>query len=389
MRKYLLYGHGGSENHGCEALVRTTISLLNKNKEHIVLSSYNPQQDYKYNIHNICCIKRRGEKKYPFRFHPRFLKSYYDLTVNKNGLALDALYETYALEVSKGDVAISIGGDNYCYGGVESLFLENEVYRAAKLKTVLWGCSIEPELLETNSRLVEDLKRFDLITARETLSYNAIKKINQNTELVCDSAFLLKAKECVLPHEFTDCDLVGINSSPLIEAVGRDAGFVRKSYSNLIRKILKETEMKILLIPHVVCDTTDDRSVLKALLEEFKDTDRIYLVEDGTCEEIKGYIAKCRFFVGARTHATIAAYSSYVPTLVVGYSVKSKGIAEDLFGTHENYVVPVQNLCAEDDLASAFDFLLDNEQHIKTILMNTMPTYINRINNGVQKLNQL
>lgn len=55
-------------------------------------------------------------------------------------------------------------------------------------------------------------------------------------------------------------------------------------------------------------------------------------------------------FIGARTHATIAAYSSLVPTLVVGYSVKARGIARDLFGTEKNYVLPVQLLRKEEDL---------------------------------------
>ena len=54
--------------------------------------------------------------------------------------------------------------------------------------------------------------------------------------------------------------------------------------------------------------------------------------------ELKGFIARCRFFVGARTHATIAAYSSCIPTFSVGYSIKAKGIAQDIFGTYKNYV---------------------------------------------------
>ena len=68
--------------------------------------------------------------------------------------------------------------------------------------------------------------------------------------------------------------------------------------------------------------------------EEFKDTGRVILSYRIilTAPQYKGYIARMRFFIGARTHATIAAYSNCVPTLVLGYSVKSKGIAKDLFG---------------------------------------------------------
>ena len=81
-------------------------------------------------------------------------------------------------------------------------------------------------------------------------------------------------------------------------------------------------------------------------------------------------------FIGARTHATIAAYSSCVPTLVLGYSVKSRGIAKDLFGTEEHYVLPVQNLENADDLAKAFCWMYNNENQVRTYLQEIMPGYI-------------
>ena len=37
MGRMILYNHGGSENHGCEALVRTARHLLGKNKELVLL----------------------------------------------------------------------------------------------------------------------------------------------------------------------------------------------------------------------------------------------------------------------------------------------------------------------------------------------------------------
>ena len=91
--------------------------------------------------------------------------------------------------------------------------------------------------------------------------------------------------------------------------------------------------------------------------------------------ELKGYIAACDLFIGARTHATIAAYSSHVPTLVVGYSVKARGIAQDLFGTFENYVLPVQELEEKEDLSKAFRWLEQNQTQIHDHLIHTMPDY--------------
>ena len=55
-------------------------------------------------------------------------------------------------------------------------------------------------------------------------------------------------------------------------------------------------------------------------------------------------ISQCRFFIGSRTHSVIAAYSSGVPTLALGYSIKSKGIAQDIFGEYETYAVSYTHL---------------------------------------------
>ena len=94
-------------------------------------------------------------------------------------------------------------------------------------------------------------------------------------------------------------------------------------------------------------------------------------------------------FVGARTHATIAAYSSCVPTLVLGYSVKSRGIARDLFGNEENYVLPVQSLQEPDELTKHFRWLVGHEKEIKDHLEKIMPEYISKAYSGKMALDKL
>ena len=54
-----LYAHGGSKNHGCEAIVRSTASIFKDYKT--ILLSYAPQEDTEYNIDNICIpVTRTG-----------------------------------------------------------------------------------------------------------------------------------------------------------------------------------------------------------------------------------------------------------------------------------------------------------------------------------------
>lgn len=140
------------------------------------------------------------------------------------------------------------------------------------------------------------------------------------------------------------------------------------------------TNCAVALIPHVVWESNDDRTILKKLYNEFKDNERVIMIEDCNCMQLKGYISRCRFFIGARTHATIAAYSTFVPTLVLGYSIKSRGIATDLFGSDENYVISIQDLLNEEDLYQAFLWILKNEEKIKEILKDRIPEVIADVN---------
>ena len=388
MKNYVLYAHDGSGNHGCEALVRTTAKLLGVPRERLVLVSERPEEDRRYGLEALCRLVKRGAGEEVSRFTPAFLKAYWQLRVHKNYWPVDRLKHLKAVGARRGDVGLSIGGDTYCYGFTGRLARDHAMWKYRGMKTVYWGCSIEPELLQ-DPQIAEDVRAFDLVTARESISYEALRKVNPNTVLVADSAFLLERKDVTLPEGLEGFDFVGINSSPLIEQSESVSGMARENYQHLIEYILRNTDMKVLLIPHVVWPAVDDQTVLKDLQEKYAASGRVFLIPDCGCEELKGYIARCRFFVGARTHATIAASSTGVPTLTVGYSVKSKGIAKDLFGTYDRYVLPVQSLKDPQELANSFCWLQENEQKIRQTLQDVLPSYIQRIYDGVEAVRKL
>jgi len=246
-------------------------------------------------------------------------------------------------------------------------------------KTVLWGCSIEPELLK-KPEIIEDMHRYSLITARETITYQALLDagVTKNTKLYPDPAFTLETVELPLPENFKLHNTIGINVSPLIQGLEKGGNITYLNFKKLIEYILEKTDSNVALIPHVVWENNNDLEPLTQLYEEFKTSGRVCLIGDHNCMELKGFISRCKMFVGARTHATIAAYSTCVPTLVVGYSVKAKGIAKDIFGSYENYVLPVQNLKDEDDLTKAFQWMETREEEIRNHLQKFMPAYIQK-----------
>ena len=231
-------------------------------------------------------------------------------------------------------IALSAGGDNYCYPGTEIYGWLNKAYQKHGFKTVLWGCSVEPEIV-AKPAVAKDLARYDLIVARESITYEAIQAVQKNVVLAPDPAFFMKPVPCELDSRMESGNVIGINISPMIISAEQSAGMAYENYKNLIAHILKNTDSYVALIPHVVWASNDDRTVLRKLYEDFGCDSRLILVEDHTAPELKYIISKCRMFVDARTHATIAAYSSCVSTLDVGYSVKARGIAKDLFGTED------------------------------------------------------
>lgn len=368
--KTVLYMHTGSGNHGCEALARTTTKLVRDNlNSDVYLWSNTVSEEYKYGVSEI--VDKVLSTDEISKKSISGLISYFRYKVLKEK---SALHNSFIKSTFKDSVAISIGGDNYCYpwsakNGVE---LDKEIRKYCK-KNVFWGCSIEEEFM--TEEVVEDLKGFDLITVRESLSYDVLKNHGIDAVQVADPAFLLEKKELPLPEGFLEGNTVGINVSPLINDYESENSIAYQNYIKLIDYIISQTDMNVCLIPHVVWEYNNDLKPLKTLYNKYKDSGRVILIKDHNCEELKGYISRCRFFVGARTHATIAAYSTCVPTLVVGYSIKSKGIAKDLFGTYEKYVVPVQNMQSEDELINSFNYIYDNENQIKMTLKQKIPMY--------------
>ena len=379
MNRAILYVHGGSGNHGCEAIVRTMVNLLQAcGVKNVVAMAINPSEDKKYELDKVVELWN-ATSEYSKRTW-RFIYAYCMHKILGKYMYLDILsYRKVIDNLCNNDVAFAIGGDTYSYSHSDNNAYMHDLYRKKGLKTVLWGCSIEQKSLE-NAQTLADVKNFDLVVARESLTFGLLKKYGvERVEMIPDTAFLLPQKNVKLPQGFVEGNTVGINVSPMIIGYEKDRGIVMRNYIRLIDYILSETDMNVALIPHVIWENNDDRGPLSELYKRFSYTGRVLLIEDCCAEELKGYIAHCRYMVAARTHASIAAYSSSVPTLVVGYSIKAQGIATDLFGTADNYVVPAQSLMNETDLSSAFKWFEKNESDIKTHLQTFIPLYQQRV----------
>lgn len=369
----LLFGNASYLNRGCEALV-TNISKAIKesnNSNKITVATFDISNDKKF--HNDLV--------------DNYISHYWSLDqLNLENLKLkgdeniDLILQKEILDdVKNEDIIMSIGGDNYCYeDNLKFLYAIDNFVRENKKKLVLFGASINEDVL--SDEFIEDISRFDLVLVRESLTYELLSKFVDEDKLIMgpDIAFFLEAQEVKLHSGFDfKNDVIGLNLSPLILAYQQEGANVLDSVIKLVDYILKKYKYKIALIPHVYIDGGNDLDTLKKIKSFYPDDNRIFVMDDKMydCKELKYIISKCKFLIAARTHASIAGYSSLVPTLVLGYSVKSKGIAMDIFGDYSNFVLPVQDLTSEEKLIEKFEFLIKNEKEIKEILSQKMPIY--------------
>lgn len=383
--KIMMFAHDGSLNRGCEAIVRSSTNIIKEkiSGAKILLVSGKPETDKIINqLDDIVDGSPKNINKYSLSW---MLSSMKFKLFRDETYALGKIYADTIKHINNVDICLSIGGDNYCYGEQPGWY---EIDRRVKLKgkkLVLWGCSIGEE--DMSERKLKDLKLFDLILARETLTFNMlVNKGLNNVKLCADPAFTLEKEELELPIGWQHGNTVGLNFSPLV--VGKNPKS-KEAINELINYILNETDLTIALTPHVMEYGNNDYQLLYKYYEKYRDTGKVLILPDNlNAIQYKGYIARMRFFIGARTHATIAAYSQCIPTMVLGYSVKSKGIAKDLFG-EEKLVLDLGQISNGQKLISSFNEMYNEEEEIRIKLQQSIPNIKEMSHKAVDYLNEL
>ena len=369
-------------NRGSEALVRGISSICKKANSDTNITLVSSEEEFGEwlkldNIDNYC-------KKNSYSVHSikRYIASIFR-KMKMLGIVENIQYSHLKEIANKQDVIFIVGADNYdiTYNMQKSMYRFNKFIRKhTNAKMILYDCSIDKR--DVTETLKKDFNNFDTVTVRESISLENLKDIIGNDKLKYfpDPAFVMESQKIELPKVFNKGKVIGVNVSNLItnKKYGSESSKILNSYKKMIDYILENTDESIILIPHVM--NSADLSTLKVLYKNYESNKRVELVtnENLNAKQIKYIISKCDMFVGARTHATIAAYSTCVPTLVLGYSVKSKGIAKDIFGTDKNYVLPVSNLDSEEYMVDGFKWLYSNKDIISNKLKKEMPVYIQK-----------
>ena len=375
--KILLPYHLGCGNRGCEGIARGISKTLDLKKEQLVLFDIS-QEDYvgdmKLHLNEI------GELKYLKQNKLLEMIRLVCRVFQKMGIPYfyeQLMSSYYVSQATPGDLIFITGGDIYCYEGAATL--PNLIARKAKkrgIKTVLFGVSMEKSLL--SEKVVEGLRNYNLITTRETISKEMLAQFGLESQLYPDPAFSLKPISCELPDYFQK-SVVGINFSPFTDT---DIAF-EENMNHVIQYILSQG-MEVCFVPHVFWKEQDDRKSIEKYINKFGEHTHLLDSENMSYLQIRYAISKCKYFIGGRTHSVISAYSTQVPCIALGYSVKAKGIAKDI-GVPDYTVVNSKNLNSKTELLDAFMKLEGDYDKIKQIYKN-MNDYTKKLDGEKERI---
>lgn len=382
---FYLCGETGIVNRGCEAIIRSTLQVLNQRSGDVYLTTFAPDMDRP--LAKELGINLLSYGTYPTRYHryvAMLLRKIFRYSIEANFVQAQLFYH-----LKSTDVCLNIGGDTYCYGRPTHSISLNKYTHKRGINNILWCCSVEDDVMQ--GEILEDLKKYRYIFAREQITYKNLIKAGVEQEKVikcCDPAFFLDAEIIDLPKGFVVGNTVGINLSEMVIKSKESEAY--KSVIKIIEYILHETDMSICLISHVYNIETNicDWPILYEIFQKFNHERLTIVDKELNCQQLKWIISNCRFMIAARTHASIAAYSSEIPTIVLGYSIKSKGIAMDLFGTTDNYVIPFEEL-NEENFLKGFNYIVENEEEIRNRLHDFLPVYRESLLSNIHLLTEL
>lgn len=357
MHQFLLVGNGPYSNRGCEAIVRGTMVILRREfgeKLHVTLGTYGSvsvvaDQASRETDPLIQHVSLYGEQLH--RWSHRWWRRQFKRLI----LLAPSAFTMLDHPCKQATCALQVGGDNFSldYGRPLKYMALNDYLKKHRVPVMLWGASVGP--FETDpafaSMMYAHLRTLRAILVRESDSYSYLKEngIDSNLHRMSDPAFVMDPVE---PSQEkigfpVPPNAIGLNLSPIM-AKYITAGDMDEWFTvcvEIVRKIAKTTGRNVLLIPHVTTTNSNDHSFLSTVAESCNKAGigNVQCISASlSAAETKWVIAQCALFAGARTHATIAAISSAVPTLSFAYSRKARGLNQDIYGSQKYCLQPAE-----------------------------------------------
>jgi polysaccharide pyruvyl transferase WcaK-like protein len=243
-------------------------------------------------------------------------------------------------------------------------------------KTVKNTCSFGPMKSKLNQKPAAFACNhlFDVVSARETKSLDALiydAKVKKEIFLSPDIANMMTYSDNKIYDKIT----VGISTSHQIMRQWEGKTDYIECIIDLCKHISQTYGISIVLIPNEVQQMSDmnDITVSREIQNKLKKEDiHVDIIDSAhmSSKELKNVIASCEVIVASRYHSCVAALSSGVPTLVVGWHYKYEELLH-WYGQDE-WGIPTGE-CTSGKLISTFDSFWEKRDESKRIIAEKYP----------------
>ena len=364
-----LYGIYGTYNFGCEAIVRGAVKFIQKNfgKCDIIYFSYSYEFDRKaLSDLNIRIVPVKNTRTFIVRAFNKALS----MINSEKRFSTIPFHEI----MDQIDVVFSIGGDIYT---IPAYLREKEKYPyynqlvdfcdkaiSRGKKVIVYGASVGPfgKYKKAVNYYVKNLRKYEKILCREQDSVDYLKTLGlSNMTFFPDPAFTVRLAQT----KEVEKQYIGVNLSPLSlnETSGSYGEKEVKSMAALMDRLIKETNEKLMFIPHVVSENPNDNDYLflKEIYRKMFHKDKVTFADySGGFLGIKKQLRKCKIVISARMHCAINAICESVPTIFLSYSQKSIGMCKYVYG-NEKWTINIREM-DKKLLGLALDMLRDKDE---------------------------
>lgn len=363
----MITGITGLRNRGVEALLATVVAGLRRRwpDSSIDVLTYDFQFD--------------SQRDYPVRFHANPFR---EPNPNPAKAFLQSLHPRRRRAIrdarrliAEASVVIPSGGDVFSsdYGSMNRHLMPLRIALQDRVPVFMLGHSIGRFKNELDvERWLEVARRASGITVRESATFDYVRNVLKLTSVplvqTADTAFLLEPADArrveTLRREFGLDDSASTIACSVSQGItlftAQDGERHAAAWADLIRHITTDPSRRVLIIPHVQerQANNDDRILVEQIRQRLQSVPGVVVAEgDLSAGDYKGLIAGCQLVIAERMHAAIAGFSSGVPTIAVGYSIKAEGIVSDVLGPEhaESGLMTLERFIEPGRAAAEFD----------------------------------
>ncbi|MEO0559482.1 MAG: polysaccharide pyruvyl transferase family protein [Bacteroidota bacterium] len=243
-----------------------------------------------------------------------------------------------------------------------------------------WGPFEDPRVHALAKRAISSAT---LTFARDDISRDYIRQLDADglVEQASDIAFLFRAS----PDGRQLVARLGLDPGRPIVAIAPNMRVYERTggegsdnlYGQALTQIGRsflDQSVQILLVPHEILPASetrhDDRYLCQLIADTLGAEDVGAVTEDCSAADLKAMIGVCELMIGSRFHALIAALSSGVPSVAVGWAHKYPELLAE-FGL-ETYVLDHSNL-TPDDLQRLVTEAWQDRSALRSRLLEALP----------------